>query len=410
MSGYRYRTSIGILLLALISACASFDPKPIEPVIDAYMTRALTERDHGVSVNAVPLTAEESAAIFGVKLARKKIQPVWLAIDNQESSDLWLLTLMLDPDYYSTREAAWALGARYKREIEDHFASFDMPIHVPAGQRVEGFVFTTLDEHAKAISVSLVGDDHFRQVDMVFSMPAKRGLDWQSVDFDTLYPSLAELDEVQLKAELEALPCCVLSTDEQRNGDPVNVAFVGSADQLYSVLVQAGWDETHALTAGTAVKTGVKGVFGGEYKHSPISPLLLFGRPQDAGFQMARSNIHQRNHMRVWKSPWSYQETPVWIGQISRDIGVRFTRYSPFLTTHKIDPDIDESRYALTQQMLLSQRVRAFGYVGGSLHATPNEPGFNTTFDPMWSDGQRVVFFLTDNPTALDEIDYIDFD
>ena len=33
---------------------------------------------------------------------------------------------------------------------------------------------------------------------------------------------------------------------------------------------------------------------------------------------------------------------PVWIGQISRDIGVRFTFKTWPPVTHKIDPDFDE--------------------------------------------------------------------
>ena len=38
-----------------------------------------------------------------------------------------------------------------------------------------------------------------------------------------------------------------------------------------------------------------------------------------------------------------YHGKPVWVGQISRDIGVRFTWTSPILVTHKIDPDVDET-------------------------------------------------------------------
>ena len=38
-----------------------------------------------------------------------------------------------------------------------------------------------------------------------------------------------------------------------------------------------------------------------------------------------------------------YHGKPVWVGQISRDIGSRLTIHSPTLTTHKIDPDVDEA-------------------------------------------------------------------
>ena len=50
----------------------------------------------------------------------------------------------------------------------------------------------------------------------------------------------------------------------------------------------------------------------------------------------------QRNHMRIWLAPVRYQGHPVWVAQLSRDIGVKPTWHSPFLMTHVIDPEIDE--------------------------------------------------------------------
>ena len=58
--------------------------------------------------------------------------------------------------------------------------------------------------------------------------------------------------------------------------------------------------------------------------------------------QRARTSIHERNHLRLWLAPMRFDGKLVWIGQISRDIGVRFT--SKTITTHKIDPDVDETR------------------------------------------------------------------
>ena len=38
-----------------------------------------------------------------------------------------------------------------------------------------------------------------------------------------------------------------------------------------------------------------------------------------------------------------YHGKPVWVGQISRDIGSRLTIHSSTFTTHKIDPDVDDA-------------------------------------------------------------------
>ena len=58
-----------------------------------------------------------------------------------------------------------------------------------------------------------------------------------------------------------------------------------------------------------------------------------------------------------------YEDQLVWIGQISRDIGVRFTLKT--ITTHKIDPDVDETRDFLIQDLWYSKALKSFGSVKG---------------------------------------------
>jgi len=60
--------------------------------------------------------------------------------------------------------------------------------------------------------------------------------------------------------------------------------------------------------------------------------------------QEARQAIDERNHLRLWYAPVRVAGRPVFIGQISRDIGVRFTGKTWNLTTRKIDPDLNDSR------------------------------------------------------------------
>ncbi len=62
-------------------------------------------------------------------------------------------------------------------------------------------------------------------------------------------------------------------------------------------------------------------------------------------YQKPRHSVHVRNHLRLWLTPMRFQGKSVWIGQISRDIGVRFTFKTWPPVTHKIDPDIDEAMY-----------------------------------------------------------------
>ena len=122
--------------------------------------------------------------------------------------------------------------------------------------------------------------------------------------------------------------------------------------------------------------------------------------------QKARDNIHQRNHLRLWLSPMRYRGKPVWVGQISRDIGTRLTIHSPTFTTHKIDPDVDEARGALSEDMAYSQNLTKIGFVRGVGAAPQNAPRDNLTTDPYYTDGFRQVLVFDRHPTSLSEIEF----
>jgi hypothetical protein len=131
----------------------------------------------------------------------------------------------------------------------------------------------------------------------------------------------------------------------------------------------------------------------------------VFGRAQDAALQKARSSINQRNHMRLWLTPMRYESKPVWIGQISRDIGVRLTWKT--VTTHKIDPDVDETREFLLEDIAYAQSLAKFGYVRGVGEAPYDKPRGNLTGDPYFTDGFRVVLFVSGQSVDISEIEIL---
>jgi len=95
----------------------------------------------------------------------------------------------------------------------------------------------------------------------------------------------------------------------------------------------------------------------------------------------------------------------VWVGQVSRDIGVRFTTKAWNLTTHRIDPDVDESRDYVIEDLMVAGRVAAAGYVDGVGACDRGSPHRNLTGDPYFTDGRRAVILLSptrrlDGPVA----------
>jgi hypothetical protein len=107
--------------------------------------------------------------------------------------------------------------------------------------------------------------------------------------------------------------------------------------------------------------------------------------------------------MRLWLAPVTVNGTRVWVGQISRDIGVRLTRKT--FTTHKIDPDIDETRWYLVQDLFFSQGLMRLGWVKGVGAATPQAPRHNYTGDPYFTDGLRVVLWMSEEPVSYKSIE-----
>jgi hypothetical protein len=136
-------------------------------------------------------------------------------------------------------------------------------------------------------------------------------------------------------------------------------------------------------------------LLGSQYRYSPVSPLYLFGRSQDVALQRSRRSINERLHLRLWMTPLRFRKQPVWVGQISRDIGVRFTLKTWNLTTHRIDPDVDESRDYVVEDLLEAERVYAAGYIDGVGESTGKPPRRNLTGDPYFTDGNRAVVLLS---------------
>ena len=110
-------------------------------------------------------------------------------------------------------------------------------------------------------------------------------------------------------------------------------------------------------------------------------------------------------HARLWLTPYTFEGRRVWVGQISRDIGVRFTDQTWNLTTHKIAPDVDFDRAYLLQDLVMSGFVERYGYVDGVGAAPASVPRTNLTGDPYYTDGLRAVIFLSDQTRPLENID-----
>jgi hypothetical protein len=405
-------TAAVVMLAGVLAGCRTFSPTPVEQV--PFTDRAQTETRNGITVTVAIPSAEESKALFDVKLYKRKIQPIWVEIDNATGETLAFLPRSVDPEYFSALEAAqkshWMWSKRANREKREYFYEERMPYIVPAGETVSGFVYANRDLGARWVRVTVIGKRSAEHFEFVFELPGFTA-DYHRIAEVELYDDdeIVDLDDDGLLAWIEAQPAFVTNKDGSKTGDPLNLVIIGAEEAVWPAFLRMGWDPTAALTAGSAVKTGVFGIFGGAWRHAPVSDLYVYGRPQDIALQKVRSNIHYRNHLRLWKAPVTYRGLPVAIGQISRDIGTRITTKSPTLTTHRIDPDVDETRASLLQDFLWGQSLAVFGWAGGVGEIPIDEPRGNLTGDPFFTDGRRAVMLLVADTVPIEEVERFDW-
>jgi hypothetical protein len=275
-------------------------------------------------------------------------------------------------------------------------------------------VFTTVDLGTKVVHVRLAPLEPLRRsiarllaptvsadaaeppVDLAFTVPVPGiAADYLDRDFAALRPDHAvepcTVDE--LVAKLEAMPAATTNARGTRPGDPANLVVIADFPTLLGAFA-ARWDESETISLATCWKTVTAFLLGTNYRYSPVSPLHLFGRDQDLALQRTRHSINERLHLRLWLTTLSFRNAPVWVGQVSRDIGVRFTTRAWNLTTHRIDPDVDESRDYCVEDLAAAGRVTAAGYVGGVGACPPEAPRRNLTGDPYFTDGKRAVILL----------------
>jgi hypothetical protein len=79
------------------------------------------------------------------------------------------------------------------------------------------------------------------------------------------------------------------------------------------------------------------------------------------------------------------------------------------VTTFKIDPDVDEAREQLLQDLYFSQALLKYGYVKGVGSVTIQEPRKNLRGDPYFTDGYRLVVWLSGKAVSLDDVEFVEW-
>jgi hypothetical protein len=177
-------------------------------------------------------------------------------------------------------------------------------------------------------------------------------------------------------------------------GDMVNFLLLGDEDQMKKVFTTAGWVKVDAGVQETVLAGFIASMSKESYLTMPMSPLYLFGRPQDYGWAHAEPImvVASRNHLRVWKAPFTVNGQMLWVGAATHDIGFEKDQRNNGLT-HKIDPDID------LEKDYVQKTLSSTGLVAEVIHFLPKQPMMEArtaTGGSFHSNGQVLVMKLSE--------------
>lgn len=175
-------------------------------------------------------------------------------------------------------------------------------------------------------------------------------------------------------------------------GDPLNVAFVGSLEELHLAMLDAGWFPADPVTLKSSLRIAAGTIFHRTYVDAPVSKLVVWGRHQDLAFeQPAGKDPRRRHHVRFWRAAkLDGNGRPLWIGAATFDTRVGFSHTTAQIT-HHIDPEVDKERDKLLNDL---RRTGDLFKVYWLDRFQEKLQGKNGGGDPYRTDGRLAVGIL----------------
>jgi hypothetical protein len=183
------------------------------------------------------------------------------------------------------------------------------------------------------------------------------------------------------------------ATKQGRQGDPVNIAFIGTEEELHRAMAEAHWFPADPITLKTSVRLVADVLERKPYPDAPVSHLFLYGRIQDLAFeQPVGRSPKQRHHVRFWRSAEvDANGEPLWLGAATYDERVEISRTTGGIT-HRISPEVDNERDKLIRDTGEAGNLAGAYWVEG-FHQILE--GRNGGGDPYRTDGRLAVGVIT---------------
>lgn len=187
---------------------------------------------------------------------------------------------------------------------------------------------------------------------------------------------------------LEGLPN-LTETANKIPGDPINVALVGSKQEILKIMVAAKWYPADPLTLRSCLEIAEASVLKRPYEHAPVSNLYFWGRKEDLAFeQPVGADPRQRHHVRFWRSEKEDANgRPLWAGAAIYDQHVGLSHTTGQITHHTAG-DIDAERNYLFADLEKTGQLAKTSIIDGF---RKDLKGKNGGGDPWFTDGRLYV-------------------
>lgn len=195
---------------------------------------------------------------------------------------------------------------------------------------------------------------------------------------------------LSLKPSPTFLSLPAVTTVGNHTGDPINMAFAGSKEQITKTFLAAHWLVPDPIDASSTERIVKASIEDASYPTAPVSNLYLFGRAQDLAFELPIETVRNRHHVRLWRTNETVNGQPLWIGTASYDSGIELSGVK-YLPTHHISPNVDAERDFVTRSLINTGFVKSDT---AERNARPMLWGINGGGDWYFDDGLVRVLSL----------------
>lgn len=384
---------LGVLLLSIALSSCALTPYSYEP-LDSFgiEQRAVSKVQGPFQVRAAVVGDEEARQLFGIDLTRRGIQAVWLEIRNDSGKRARIAPYSLDKEYFPPHEVAYMYRKDFSKQgwldMEQRFYEMSMQRTIPAGETASGIVFTNADPGTKTFNVDVYYLDQvaiYEHFTFYITAPGFTP-DYAEIDFAGLYrpDEVQDVDLDGFRALLQDFPCCTTDESGARKGRPINVLIVAPGRELLQALLRASWRESSY-----------------ERDYNYLKDIdYLFGRPPDSLFRKFLGRGRERNVIGVWLAPIRVEGVPVWMVQVKHALGRTFEIGEQILGV-RLDPNVDDGRNYLLQDFWYAQSLKSFAWSRSGHDVSADDPEFDFNGNPFFSDGFRLVLWLTGDTVSL---------